>query len=159
MTPKTVFSRQSVNSARSMSPVCRGFKGQDKGQTRFEAAKTLETMWFQGFRVVRGTGLELTRHRICLCCSISKSTANKTSVEVVRVRQRESGLPRFIAIRLKIRLNFMAARNVPVPLAQKTRWTDDSPLPKSRGCFYGVPIHIKEEPSIPCATRNWRFFL
>ena len=36
-----------------------GFKGQNKGQTRFEAAKTLETKWFQGFRMVRGTGLEL----------------------------------------------------------------------------------------------------
>ena len=64
-----------------------------------------------------------------------------------------------LMIRLKIRLNFVAARNVPVPLAQKTRWTDDSPLPKSRGCFCVIPIHTEEEPSIPCATRNWRFFL
>lgn len=68
-------------------------------------------------------------------------------------------LSNFEVIRLKIRLNFMAARNVPVPLAQKTRWTDDSPLPKSRGCFCVIPIHTEEEPPIPCATRNWRFFL
>ena len=65
----------------------------------------------------------------------------------------------FEVIRLKIRLNFVAARNVPVPLAQKTRWTDDSPLPKSRGCFCVVPIHTEEEPPIPCAARDWRFFL
>ena len=67
--------------------MCWGFKGQNKGQTRFEAAKTLETMWFQGFRMVRGTGLELTRHYVSPCCPASRNTANKASVEVVRVRQ------------------------------------------------------------------------
>ena len=34
-----------------------------------------------------------------------------------------------------------------------------SSLPKSRGRFYGVPIHAEEEPPIPCAARDWRFFL
>ena len=65
----------------------------------------------------------------------------------------------FEVIRLKIRLNVMAARNVPVPLAQNTRLTDDSPLPKSRGCFCGVSIHTKKEPPTPCAARDWRAFL
>ena len=37
--------------------------------------------------LVRGTGLELTRHHISLYYPVSKSTANKTSVEVVHVRQ------------------------------------------------------------------------
>ena len=68
--------------------MCWGFKGQNKGQTRFEAAKTLETKWFQGFRMVRGTGLELTRRHVTLGRPVSKSTASKTSIEVVRVRQR-----------------------------------------------------------------------
>ena len=67
--------------------MCWGFKGQNKGQTLFETAKTLETKWFQGFPMVRGTGLELTRHHISLYYPVSKSTANKTSVEVVHVRQ------------------------------------------------------------------------
>lgn len=49
--------------------------------------KSPETIVVSGLlTMVRGTGLELTRHRICLCCPISKSTANKTSVEVVYVR-------------------------------------------------------------------------
>ena len=34
-----------------------------------------------------------------------------------------------------------------------------SSLPKSRGCFYGVPIHAEKEPPIPCAARDWRFSL
>lgn len=38
--------------------------------------------------MVRGTGLELTRHYIRPCCLVSKSTVNKSSVELVRVRQR-----------------------------------------------------------------------
>ena len=33
-------------------------------------------------------GLELTRHYVSPCCPVSRSTANKTSVEVVHVRQR-----------------------------------------------------------------------
>lgn len=37
--------------------------------------------------MVHGTGLELTRHHISLYYPVSKSTANKTSVEVVHVRQ------------------------------------------------------------------------
>lgn len=35
----------------------------------------------------------------------------------------------FEVIRLKIRLNFVAARNVPVPLAQKMRWAVEILLP------------------------------
>lgn len=38
--------------------------------------------------MVRGTGLELTRHYITPGRPVSKNTANKTSIEVVRVRQR-----------------------------------------------------------------------
>ena len=56
--------------------MCWGFKGQNKGQTRFEAAKTLETMWFQGFRVVRGTGLELMQRVLILCCQRPDGVAN-----------------------------------------------------------------------------------
>lgn len=37
--------------------------------------------------MVRGTGLELTRRHVTLGRPVSKSTANKTSVEVVHVRQ------------------------------------------------------------------------
>ena len=69
--------------------MCRGFKGQNKGQTRFEAAKSPETVMVSGLlTMVRGTGLELTRHYIRPCCLVSKSTVNKSSVELVRVRQR-----------------------------------------------------------------------
>ncbi len=38
--------------------------------------------------LVRGTGLELTRRHVTLGRPVSKSTASKTSIEVVRVRQR-----------------------------------------------------------------------
>lgn len=66
-----------------------GFKGQNKGQTRFEAAKNPETVMVSGLlTMVRGTGLELTRRHVTLGRPVSKSTASKTSIEVVRVRQR-----------------------------------------------------------------------
>lgn len=41
----------------------------------------------KGF-LVDDIGLELTRHYVSPCCPVSRSTANKTSVEVVHVRQR-----------------------------------------------------------------------
>lgn len=51
--------------------------------------KSPETIVVSGLlTMVRGTGLELTRHYIRPCCLVKKSTANKTSVEVVYVRQR-----------------------------------------------------------------------
>lgn len=50
--------------------------------------KSPETIVVSGLlTMVRGTGLELTRHHISLYYPVSKSTANKTSVEVVHVRQ------------------------------------------------------------------------
>lgn len=49
--------------------------------------KSPETIVVSGLlTMVRGTGLELTRHHISLYYPVSKSTANKTSVEVVYVR-------------------------------------------------------------------------
>ena len=50
--------------------------------------KNLGTIVVPRLFVVRGTGLELTRHYVSPCCPVSRSTANKTSVEVVHVRQR-----------------------------------------------------------------------
>ena len=51
--------------------------------------KSPKTIMVSGLlTMVRGTGLELTRHHISLYYPVSKSTANKTSVEVVHVRQR-----------------------------------------------------------------------
>ena len=50
-------------------------------------SKNLLSKRKQVFPMVRGTGLELTRHHISLYYPVSKSTANKTSVEVVHVRQ------------------------------------------------------------------------
>ena len=68
--------------------MCWGLRVRIRVKPVLRQQKTLETMWFQGFRMVRGTGLELTRHHISLYYPVSKSTANKTSVEVVYVRQR-----------------------------------------------------------------------
>ena len=51
--------------------------------------KSPETIVVSGLlTMVRGTGLELTRHHVTLGRPVSKSTASKTSIEVVRVRQR-----------------------------------------------------------------------
>lgn len=51
--------------------------------------KSPETVMVSGLlTVVRGTGLELTRRHVTLGRPVSKSTASKTSIEVVRVRQR-----------------------------------------------------------------------
>ena len=139
--------------------MCWGFKVRIRVKPVLRQQKTLETKWFQGFRVVRGTGLELMQRVPILCCQRPESVANAGFFRSCCASPCREMLPDFTAIRLKIRLNFVAARNVPVPLAQKTRWTDDSPLPKSRGCFCGVSIHTKKEPPTPCTTRNWRFFL
>ena len=51
--------------------------------------KSPETIVVSGLlTMVRGTGLELTRRHVTLGRPVSKSTASKTSIEVVRVRQR-----------------------------------------------------------------------
>ena len=51
--------------------------------------KSPKTIMVSGLlTMVRGTGLELTRRHVTLGRPVSKRTASKTSIEVVRVRQR-----------------------------------------------------------------------
>jgi len=51
--------------------------------------KSPKTIMVSGLlTMVRGTGLELTRHRINPCRLISKSAEDKATVKAVRVRQR-----------------------------------------------------------------------
>lgn len=66
--------------------------------------------------MVREAGLELTYVVIPLSLLIPKSIANKGLTAFFGVRQYRSKLSNFILVRLKIRLNIMVARNVPIHL-------------------------------------------
>lgn len=71
----------------------------------------------EGVLMVREAGLELTYVGSPSSLLIPKSIASKGLATLFGVRQYRSELSDFIPVRLKIWLNFVAARNVPVTLA------------------------------------------
>ena len=65
---------------------------------------------------MRGTGLELTREYDTLCRQIPEGAPSTGFLQICRAISCREVLHAFIPIRLKIRPNFIAAWDVPIPL-------------------------------------------